>query len=262
MNTKDLFYILKKQRKIVTVIISITVGLCLILTLLQPFEYRASFQFLVIQKQTENLDVYMATRSAEKLSENLSKIIYTSSFFEKVMALNPNLKNNFSKNEIKKRKEWRKKIIARVSPQTGMLQIDVYDKSKKQTKEFAKAIAQALITKGQEYHGGGKNVEIKLVDAPLISYLPVRPNILLNLFTGLVLGTLTSFGYAIVNVKQTVNDKQMTKNKKQSIISQIDRILKTDTQLSVVRPEIEYQLSATEKEPVIIKTMQDYLGRK
>lgn len=256
MNIKDLLCILKKQRRIVIVIIAITVGLCFVLTLLQPFEYRASFQFLVIQKQIENLDAYMATRSAEKLSENLSKIIYTSSFFNKVIASSPNLKNNFSKSEVRKKREWRKKIIAHVSPQTGMLQIEVYDKNKKQAKEFAKAVVYVLTTQGQEYHGGGKNVEIKLIDAPLISHLPVRPNILLNLFTGLVLGTLIGPGYAMII------DKEMKENKKQSIISQIDQILKTDTQLSVARPKIGYQLSATEKEPVIIKTMQDYLGRK
>jgi capsular polysaccharide biosynthesis protein len=217
MGFRDYFNNLKTHQKAIAAIVGSVVILSLLLTLIQPFEYRSSIGLLVIQKQIQNLDAYAASRSAERLSKNLSKVIYTSSFFEKVMNSGFDLKDNFSKNEARKRRQWRKKITARVSRETGMLKIDVYDKDRAQAEEFARAVAYVLSTKGEEYHGGGKNVEIKLVDAPLTSRFPVRPNLALNLFTGLILGIVASGGYLMANSKfQILNSKQISNSKEEN----------------------------------------------
>lgn len=230
MTFKDYFNNLKTHQKTIVVIIGLVVVLSLILTLIQPFEYRSSSQLLIIQKHNPNLDAYTASRSAERLSKNLSNVIYTSSFFEKVMNSGFDLKDKFSKNEAKRRSQWKRKVVAQVSMETGMLRISVYDRDKVQAKEFTQAIAHVLSTKGEEYHGGGEDVEIKLVDAPLASRFPVRPNLALNLFTGLILGVVAGGGYLMTNSKSQIpnlksqipNDKQ-EKNYELGIRNQEDR---------------------------------------
>ena len=205
---------LKTNQKTIIFIIGSVVVLSLVLTLIQPFEYRSSCQLLIIQKYNPNLDAYAAARSAERLSKNLSKVIHTSSFFEKVMNSGFDLNDSFSKNEAKRRDQWRKKVTARVSRGTGMLKIDVYDRNKIQAKEFARATAYILVAEGQEYHGGGENVEVKLVDSPLTSRFPARPNFFLNIFTGLILGVIAGGSYLAVNNQHLIDnsDKKRFKN--------------------------------------------------
>lgn len=167
------------------------------LSFLFPLQYSASMRLLIIQKQLAQADPYTAIRASERVSDNLAQIVYTTSFFEKVMDAKFNIDRTvFSREESKKRKQWREMIETRVVRGSGMLVVTVYHPDPEQAEQIARAIAFVLTTEGWQYVGGG-DLDVKLVDEPLKSRFPVRPNIPANAFMGFVLGIIAGTGYVL-----------------------------------------------------------------
>ena len=193
--------ILRKNWEIVALIIGVTIVLALIISLLQPFQYAASTQVLIIQKQEKNLDAYTATKSAERIGKNLTNIIFTSSFYNEVIESNSNIANRFPQDNFERRKAWKKNVRADVIPETGILEFAVYDVDRDYASKLVRTISYVLVNTGAEYHGGGDGVQIKIVDDVFISKYPVRPNIILNTILAIIIGLL--FGSAIVILNES-----------------------------------------------------------
>ena len=167
------------------------------LSLIFPLRYSSTMRLLIIQKQLSQSDPYTAIKATEGIADNLGPIIYTTSFFEKVMAAKFNIDQSvFSADEIKKRRQWREMIATQVTRGSGMLVVTVYHVDRDQAEQIARAIAFVLTTEGWQYVGGG-DLQIKLVDQPLQSRFPVRPNIPANAFMGFVLGIIAGSGYVL-----------------------------------------------------------------
>ncbi len=245
--------ILRKNWEIVALIVGVAVVLSLIVSLVQPFQYSASTQMLIIQKQEQNLDAYTATKSAEKIGKNLASIIFTSSFYNEVIESNNTIKNKFPTDSVERRKEWKKNVKADVIPETGILEITVYDVDRTYASQLVKNIAYVLVNKGAEYHGGGTDVSIKIVDDVFVSKYPVRPNIIVNSLLALIIGFL--FGSAFVILNESKKFKHTAKlSKTNEIENEADFGFMPD-----------YELVPDSVEPVIesrkteIKTMYDHL---
>lgn len=167
------------------------------LSFLFPLQYSATMRMLIINKQLAQADPYTAIRASERISDNLAQIVYTTSFYEKVMNAKFNIDQSvFPADEIKKRKIWRETIETRVIRGSGMLVVTVYHRDPAQAEQIARAIAFVLTTEGWQYVGGG-DLDVKLVDEPLKSRFPVRPNIPANAFMGFVLGIIVGTGYVL-----------------------------------------------------------------
>jgi len=177
------------------------VGLVLFLaaSLFFPWEYSATARLLVIPTSSLGVDPYTAIKSAERISENLSQVAHTSSFYERVartaeqFKFDPTGLNNLSEN--KRRSAWARAVITEVVPGTGLFKIIVYNKNKDEAMAWASAIAYVLSTQGFEYTS--TNVQIKIVDAPLASRFVSRPNFFIVGFLGLVLGGLAGAGWVL-----------------------------------------------------------------
>ena len=166
------------------------------LSFIEPLKYSTEIRFLVIQKSILGLDPYTAIKSSERVAINLSEIILTTSFFNKVLESDYNIDDAyFSQDEQKRRKQWSRMISANVEGGTGMLTILVYHPDRNQCLEIAQAASAVLVSQAKEYVGG--DVQIKLVDDPLASSFPVKPNIPLNAFFGFALGLVLGFIYVV-----------------------------------------------------------------
>jgi len=155
-----------------------------------PLEYRADAQVLIMP-QIHGADPYTAAKSAERVGENLAQIIKTNDFYNKLMS-QPGFNLDKSKftnlSERAKRKNWQKTVQASVVYGTGVLGISAYHTNPEQAVVYAAAAAATLVGQGWQYVGS--DVIIKVVNEPLSTPYPVRPNILLNAILGLVLGVL------------------------------------------------------------------------
>jgi capsular polysaccharide biosynthesis protein len=190
--------ILRKNWELVALVTGLAIVIALVVSLVSPFQYSASTQILIIQKQEQNLDAYTATKSAERIGKNLASIIFTSSFYNEVIESNSSISGKFPTDTTERRKAWKKNIEANVIPESGILEIKVYDFDRNFASQLVKTISYVLVNKGAEYHGGGADVEIKLVDDVFVSKYPVRPNIALNILIALIAGILLGSYWVIM----------------------------------------------------------------
>jgi len=175
---------------VVLSVLILTVGATLVFG--QPFKYRSTVQLLVVQKQSPAVDAYTAIRSAEKMADNLSAVVSTSSFLGRTLEAPYQTIDTLPSDPVKRKKAWEKTVETRVVPETGILEVSVYHPSRNQAVAYAQAVAWVLVNQSGEYHGGGSDVEIRNIDAPLTSNHPVRPNIFANMALAVALGLIVS----------------------------------------------------------------------
>lgn len=162
-------------------------------TFLQPLRYSATSTLLVVQNYGPSTDAYNVSRSNQFLSNLLAQVIYSDSFYEKVMASEYNInKNIFSADANKRKKEWQNMVYTRAIADTGMITLKTYHQDKATADRINQAIAYTLMTRHGQYHGLGDNVKIKEINASTLSDLPVKPNVILNLILGLIAGLAAS----------------------------------------------------------------------
>ncbi len=163
-----------------------------------PLRYSSTMRLLIIQNQLSASDPYTAIKAAERISDNLAQILFTTDFYDQVMDAQFNIDEKyFDIDERKRRKRWNDAISTRVLRGSGMLDITVYHTDPEQAEQISQAIAFVLTTEGWEYVGGG-DLQVRVVDEPLVSRWPVRPNVPANAFMGFVLGGIAGTGYVIM----------------------------------------------------------------
>lgn len=165
--------------------------LALALSFISPVQYRADAQVYIIARSRFGVDPYTVAKSAERIGDNLSQVVKTSDFYDKVMAnSNFQLDRDYFENvsERTKRKHWEKTVDASIVFGTGVMNVSAYHAEPAQAKAYASAIIDTLVTKGTEYVG--EDVEMKVVNQPVVTNLPVRPNFLVNSVVGFVLGVM------------------------------------------------------------------------
>lgn len=194
-----------------TIIVFAFFGLviALLTSLLQPLKYSSTIRLLILQENASSLDAYTASRSTERLAENLATIVYTTSFFDEVMSAGFDIDQSiFSSREDKKRKLWSKTVSASVSRGNGLLSISVYHTNVSQAEQIVNAVAYILTQKADEYLSGS-DVTVRVVDSPLNSNWPAKPNIPANAFSGLVLGGLAGVGFVLLKAEQVRRRHQL-----------------------------------------------------
>lgn len=186
-----------------TIVVMAAIGLLLgvLLSFLRPLEYSSTARLLIIQ-QLGTVDAYTASRSAERVAEDITNVIYTSTFFQKVMSSTSQIDQSyFPDDEIKLRKMWGRTVDAIVTRGTGLLTLVIYHTDVRQADLIARALASVIVTEGWQYTSGG-SISIQLVDEPLSSRWPVRPSIPLNAFAGAVLGGLSGVGFVLLKAER------------------------------------------------------------
>ncbi len=179
----------KKDKRNIILIAVVVLLLTVIFSFLAPLKYRSSSQLLVKQDYKEGSDPYNLSKSTQYISDILAEVVYSSSFFNEVIYSGYNInKDYFSANEQRRKKQWANTVSAHAISDMGIIAIDVYHKDKTQADQIAQAISYILKTKHNLYHGRGDNVSIMIIDNPITSNFPVKPNIIINIILALVFG--------------------------------------------------------------------------
>lgn len=192
-------HVLKSRRRFIAAF-ALAVGvLTVIISLLQPLKYSATVRLLITQKAAFTLDPYTAIRSTELIAENLGQVVGTSSFLDRVLESGYKVDANYFKrsSETRRRALWKNTVSTAIARGTGLLNITVYHPSKEEAKRVVSAIAFLLSTQGSDYVG--REITVRLVDSPLTSKFPVRPNLPLNFVAGIFVGAVLSGGWVWVD---------------------------------------------------------------
>ncbi len=188
-----MFNILKKHSGLIIVWGLIFLTASIFASLFFPKQYSATSQVLIISRDKTGVDPYTQARSAEKVGANLTELINTTDFFNKVMS---NATYSFDRDpwkdliDRKQRKKWTKDVQANMSYGVSIMNIKVFSYSPDEALALSNAITQTMVTQGWEYLGG--DVAIKSVSDSLISRWPDRPNFFANAGIGFLVGVLIS----------------------------------------------------------------------
>ncbi|PIS42746.1 MAG: hypothetical protein COT24_01990 [Candidatus Kerfeldbacteria bacterium CG08_land_8_20_14_0_20_40_16] len=184
-----------------TLIIFAAIGftLALVVSIIQPLQYRSQASILVIPNNRANVDGYQASRAAEKYALTLSSVIPTMSFYNKVITQNSSLADLFPAEESAKREQWKNDLHSSVVPETGILNLSAYNRKPEDAQNILAAAINVLEKEGTAYLGGSSSALIYMIDTPIASSLPVRPNYPLNILGGIVAGLLV--GAVIVFIR-------------------------------------------------------------
>jgi capsular polysaccharide biosynthesis protein len=176
--------------------------LALIVSFVQPLKYSSTARLLILQDVGSGVDAYTASRSEERIADNLSTLIYTSTFFDQVVNSGFSIDENiFSDSDSRRRKEWGNTVRATVSRGSGLLSVTAFHQDVNQAEQIVRAISFVLADRVGEYTSGG-DVAISLVDEPLNSRWPVKPNVVVNILSGLVLGMFVGIAYIILQTEK------------------------------------------------------------
>jgi len=163
------------------------------ITGLQSFKYGTKSKLLVIQKGGSGVDPFAVSRSVEYLSGLFSQVVYSNSFFEAVVKSEGyNIDANYFTNDsTKQMKIWRRTVSAKSLENTGIINISVYHPDPYQAKQIALAVNNVLMTQNYRYQGLGESVEVSVLDQPIVSNYPIKPNLLINLAV-IIFGSLAA----------------------------------------------------------------------
>ncbi|MFA7314433.1 MAG: Wzz/FepE/Etk N-terminal domain-containing protein [Candidatus Magasanikbacteria bacterium] len=190
-NTHNPLEHLRRRFKLIFLVGFLVALLSVGLTFIFPLEYRADAQVLIISKSNNGIDPYTLVRSAERVGDNVIQVMKTDDFYQKVKAQkNYDIDWTFfeNKGEREKRKLWQKTLVPSVVYGTGVLNISTFSTNSDNAVKLAAASADALVSQGWQYVGG--DVTMKVVNNPIATRWPVRPNIALNALLGFIVGTL------------------------------------------------------------------------
>ena len=196
MELNNFFNLLKAKASTIWVFIAVFFVLGVGLTLVQPLKYSSNLRLLVVQDVSGATDPYTATRSNEYLSEILSKVAYSTTFFNQTLNAGLGVDGSYFGNTSKKiSKTWSKTIDVKPISNTGIITITAYHPNREQAERIARAVGTVLITQNGNYHGLGNKVSLKLLDDPITSSFPVKPNLILNAVLALILGLIFALSF-------------------------------------------------------------------
>ncbi|MDA3839533.1 MAG: Wzz/FepE/Etk N-terminal domain-containing protein [Patescibacteria group bacterium] len=196
MELYDFVKLIRNKKKTIFSIVFTVLVLVLLVNFVLPKKYGSEMQVLIIQKNLNNTDPYLVSKSSEHLGNVLGQVIYSGSFYKKVINSGFGVSETYfgktSKDQLKK---WSSTINVRNVEDTGILYISATHSDREQAELIVESIGYNLKTFHMEYHGSGENVEVKVINEPVTSNFPVKPNMIINVIAGLVFSLLFSFIY-------------------------------------------------------------------
>lgn len=221
-------------------------------TFSQSLKYRSKSRLLIVQNISA--DPYTVSKSNQYLSGLFSEIIYSGSFFD-LMTSNSQFnvdKNYFSGNYKKQMETWKKTVEAKSVGDSGIMEISVYHKDPAQAKQISLAINNTLMTQSFNYQGESQSqAEFNVIDQPIVSDYPVKPNVVANLLSALVFGFIFSllYIYLFPNTKKVKINNVQTSN----IMSNYQASIKIED-----KPNTNYE-KVTLKEEYYTPRQNDYV---
>ena len=203
MELNEFKKLIKRKKGTIFSLTFLLVVLVIIISLLGGLKYSAKAKVLVIQ-DVGKTDAFTVSRSNEYLGHLLSQVVYSSSFFNLVVN-NPQYKvdqSYFSSNYSDRLKLWRKTVNTRTISDTGIIAIDVFHVNPDQARLISLAINDVLMTKNSNYHGG-IDVKVNILDQPLVSNYPDKPNLIFNSLFALLIGLLLSLIFIYLYPEQS-----------------------------------------------------------
>lgn len=166
-------------------------------SLLQPLQYSSTIRLLITQPAATSLDAYTVLKSNERIAQSLSQLLYTSTFFENILAqargVDPSY---FPDDQLRRRRLWQRSIETGVEANSGLMTVTVYHPDRAQARALVEAAANELTKQAPNYFGF--NVRLQVIDSALDSSWYARPEFVSNALFGFFLGLMVGVAWVLV----------------------------------------------------------------
>lgn len=200
MASPNLVRILTRSWRLIAVSAFLGLVLALGFSLVQPLRYSSTVRLLITQTNVAGLDPYTAVKSTERIAQNLSEVVYTSSFFNAVMADGSVDRAYFPADEISKRTLWRDTVETAVTAGTGVMSVTAYHPKREQATQLAIRISQEIANQAPNYFG--YSVRVQVIDDPLPSRFFAKPDFIRNGLMGAMVGFLAATAWVLSKTRE------------------------------------------------------------
>jgi len=213
MEFNEFLKLIGRKKQTIFTIVFVAVVLTIGISLLSPLKYGAKSRLLVLQ-DSSGADAYSLSKSNEYLGNLFAQVAYSSSFYDQVMTSQYNIdRNYFSGNYAQQLKKWQETISTGAQGDTGIIEINIYHTDIQEAKQIALAVNDILINSNQNYHSG-QNIKVNIIDQPLVSSYPVKPNLPSNAAVAFVASFLIALFYIYTFPERHNDVKLIGKNHK------------------------------------------------
>jgi len=192
-----MFQLAKKQLK-TAILAGLFLGAVSFLVLIvSQKSFRSSTDMLIVQNQEGTADYYAMSRSVDYLSNILSQTIYSEKFLDETVATGKISAGLFSGDQAQKLKTWQKIISIKKNSTAGILSLEVFGDTVKQTKDISDGALDVLINKNSMFLGANQNLKIQILSGPIVEKNPSVEQIVLASLAGVVIGMILVFMFAL-----------------------------------------------------------------
>ena len=250
MEFNEFLSLIRKKKQTIFTLMLVGIMLTVVFSLAQTMKYSVSSRLLVVQNSVGD-DTYALSKSNEYLGNLFAEIVRSSSFYNQVLNSNYNIdKNYFSGSYSQQIKKWQKTVETKTQSDTGIIEISVYHPDVQEAKKIALAINNILINSNQSYQGG-QNIRINIIDQPLASTYPNKPNLLYNTLAAALISFFLSIFYIYIFPEEKHSIYLFGKRKKKIKTPEAPRISETPRVAPIKYEAIKREtIEREEDEPV------------
>lgn len=242
MEFNEFINLLRKKKQTVFTIMLVSIMFVIVFSLAQTMKYSVKSRLLVVQNSA-GADTYTLSKSNEYLGNLFAEIVYSSSFYDQVVGSNLEIdKNYFSGSYNQQIRKWKKTVETKAESDTGIINISVYHPNVSEAKKISLAINNILISNNQNYQGG-QNVKINIIDQPLSSAYPAKPDILFNALMAAAISFFFSIFYIYVFPEEKYNIYLFGKKKKKIKTPEVHRTVPIKYETIDAKEEIPVHLN-------------------
>lgn len=187
-----------RKKQTIFTIVFLAVILTITASLAFPMKYSVRSRLLVIQNASTS-DAYSLSKSNEYLGNLLAEVVHSSSFYTQVVSSGSYGvdSNYFSGSYSSQIKKWQKTVATKTAGDTGIIEITVFHTDIQEARRIAYGVNDILINQNKNYHGSD-NVRVSIIDQPLVSTFPVKPNIAYNALAAFITSLIFSLFYIYI----------------------------------------------------------------
>lgn len=228
MEFNEFLNLIKKKKQTIFTLILVIVMLAIVFSLAQTMKYTVKSRLLVVQNSSNN-DAYTLSKSNEYLGNLFAEVVYSSSFYDRVIASQYYINNDyFSGSYNQQIEKWQKTVQTKTKGDTGIVEIYVYHPQTTEANKIALAINDILINSNQDYQGG-QNIKISIIDQPMTSSYPNKPNLPYNVAAALFGSFVISLFYIYIFPEEKYNLYIFSKKKSKKKVITSDILEKYGT---------------------------------
>ncbi|MCD4694138.1 hypothetical protein K8R62_02145 [bacterium] len=199
MDLKNYLNLLWNRKQTILSVVIICLAVSVVLIVVQTFKYGSVSRVLISQSFSPSTEAYNISQTNDYLGNLFAQVVNSNSFYEDVLEAGFNVDENYfnkEKNYARLMNKWSETVkVAPLRDGSGIVEVNVFHPDKNQVNQIAEAVNYVLKMKNNDYHGLGDKVFVRIIDRPIISTYPVRPNIFLIFPVSLILGFAISFLY-------------------------------------------------------------------